>query len=79
MGIDFEAASLKPVAWDILLTARVLTMQFPDAADTTLPALLDGWYGGETPEDEAEFRAFVALFARTTAKIDLGGRRDRRP
>lgn len=79
MGIDFEAASLKPVAWDILLTARVLTMQFPDATDTTLPALLDGWYGGETPEDEAEFRSFVALFARTTAKIDLGGRRDRRP
>lgn len=72
MGIDFAEASLKPVGWDILLTARVLHRLYPKKSDQYLPALMQGWFGSDPKDDVERFTKLARVFAEKTAFIDLG-------
>jgi Ser/Thr protein kinase RdoA (MazF antagonist) len=66
-GIDFEAAALKPLGWDVLLAARMLARRFPGAGRRLCDALVDGWGQGTECLPEDAFRRLVQLFAQATA------------
>jgi hypothetical protein len=55
-GLDFEASAFKPVGWDILLAARVLSHRFPEQIDTIAKSLVAGWGGdvGDVPAPKFE-------------------------
>ena len=67
VGLDFAETELKPLGWDLLLTARFMGRQFPNYRDEICEALVRGWRGdidGNSPED---FTQLVKFFAVTTA------------
>lgn len=71
IGIDFEVASLKPLGWDILLSARTLRRMFPDHADVFLPGLIEGWGEDMNETDRSMLENLARLFADETAFRDL--------
>ncbi len=72
IGIDFEEAALKPVGWDILLTARVLQRQFPLKTSVFLPALLQGWGQSDREPPLRDFAKIAEIFAQKTAFKPMG-------
>jgi hypothetical protein len=71
IGIDFAEASLKPLGWDILLTARVLERLFPGKSDIYLPALMQGWTATEIKKPYDGFTKMVQIFAKRTASMKM--------
>ena len=67
VGLDFEASAFKPVGWDILLAARVLSLEFPEKTDTVAKNLVVGW-GGEVGDLPAgRFENLCKTFVGATA------------
>ena len=69
VGIDFEKAQLKPVGWDVLLTARVFVRKFPHLMIDITDALIDGWGQGTDCIDQSAFLELTRLFAASSAFV----------
>lgn len=67
-GLDFEAASLKPVGWDLLLAARILGLRFPDRIADVTHHLLDGWGRPVGAVPVRDFAPICALFAQAAVR-----------
>lgn len=72
LGVDFEASSIKPVGWDLLLTSRVLAQHFPHHINTITINLLQGWGKKVGLITAARFAKLCDIFARKTAFEPLG-------
>jgi hypothetical protein len=68
-GLDFEAASVKPLGWDVLLTARSLQREHPACAADATRALLRGWGQGTDSVGAADFARLTRLFADKTMHL----------
>lgn len=66
-GIDFEAAELKPLGWDVLLSARVFYRQFPGKAQAAVAALVAGWAELSDAPSPSRFEPLAQDFGRLTA------------
>lgn len=66
-GIDFEASSMKPAGWEILLLARVLLKQYPEQFDEILPSLLSECGTLAAPLEPQQFQWLARFFALATA------------
>lgn len=49
-GGGFESAAMKPAGWDLILMAYTLMAKSPDALDTSLAGLLDGYFTARTTD-----------------------------
>jgi hypothetical protein len=67
VGLDFAAAAMKPVGWDLLVTARHLTQRFPDHAEAIAQALVKGWRAEIDGNAQDDFAELVTFFAEATA------------
>jgi hypothetical protein len=71
LGLDFEAALIKPLGWDLLLAARDLARRAPAATPEIIERLAAGWEetGAGGPEGAA-LRRLLAFFVARTAPQD---------
>ncbi len=67
VGLDYEAASLKPQGWDLLLAARDLARRAPPRAAEIVDALLEGWGGGTDSLFPEDLHRLALFFVARTA------------
>lgn len=66
IGIDFANAQIKPVGWDLLLSARSLARMFPGQTRNFVPDLIEGWRAGQKKKLVVPTGDMVRIFAETT-------------
>lgn len=71
VGFDFEASQLKPIGWDIMLSARSLVKACPSMAHRLPEAIVAGWAQGAGPIPQDAFVELVEIFVRSTAHKSL--------
>lgn len=71
VGIDFEAAALRPEGWDLLLAARSLHRRYPTASEGPVADLVAGWCAarGDGAEAAQALHRLALGFARMTAGV----------
>lgn len=67
VGLDYEAAALKPLGWDVLLAARRLWRRFPAEGPALADALVEGWGVGTDTLTQDDFARLVRHFAANAA------------
>lgn len=76
IGLDFAAAAMKPVGWDLLLAGRILAQAFPGKIKAIAQSLVRGWrdrIDGNLPDDFAQLIVFFAEITAHRAPTFLNG------